>query len=194
MAYLTAADVRAVSGMDDLDTFPTSLIDDAIDFAEETIDEYCGTSFTYKAFTHSVDGTGRADLLLPVMFPQTITAVTVDGVSVTGFESWTLSDDGLVIRDSGYFPVPATGGQNVTISGTAGITSTAPTDIVFAARVLAVNYLLNFETRVPDRALSVQNDFGQVQLAQPGGLRRPTEFPQVNTILNRRRQRPPTAW
>jgi len=38
----------------------------------------------------------------------------------------------------------------------------------------------------PERALAVQSEFGQIQLAQAGGRPdRPTAYPDVNAVLNR---------
>ena len=45
-----------------------------------------------------------------------------------------------------------------------------------AARVLARYHLLEQVSRIPDRAISVQSEFGQIQLAQPG-MNRPTLCP-----------------
>lgn len=190
MPYCTTADIRAVQGLDDPAAYPDAVLTSAVAQAEALIDTYTGTSFTYKSFTETLDGSGTEVVRLRTLFPRTLTAVTVDGVAQTT-TGWHLYDEGLIVRPSGYFTLDY---RNVIISGTAGATSTPPAEIVWAARTIAIGFVLQLESRIPDRALSLQNEFGQVQIAQAGGLGRPTEYPAVNAALNRFRHRPPVAF
>ena len=84
-------------------------------------------------------------------------------------------------------------GNKVVIDYEFGAAKAAPNDIRWAARVLARYHLLEQVSRIPDRAISVQSEFGQIQLAQPG-MNRPTPLPDVNVVLNRHRHRAPTAF
>lgn len=191
--YASLEDIRAIDKLDDLAFYPDEVVEAALAQADALIDSYTGTSWTYKPFDVVLDGTNGRSIHLPVLFPRTITAATIDGEpdDPTG---WALYEEGLVVRTDGYwrFTPP---GRNVTIAGTAGATETPPEEISWAARTLAANVLIQRETRVPDRALAIQSDFGQVQVAQAGGRPdRPTEFPAVNAVLNRYRHRPPIAW
>lgn len=192
MTYCTIANVRTVQGLDDVTVYPDALVTAAVTQAVELIDSYCGTSFTHKAFTATLDGTNDFTIRVPVLFPRTLTSVTVDGVaqSTTG---WALRDDGTIERPTGTFKFTRPG-LNVVISGTAGATSTPPAEIAWACRTLAIGTLLQLESRVPDRALSVQSEFGNIAVAQAGGLNRPTEYPSVNAVLNRHRHRPPLCF
>lgn len=199
MAYATREEVRALDGLGDSDLYSDAELDEAIEWAEELIDNYCGTSFTYKTFTLTVDGNGRDSIRLikddgsTVLFPRTLTSVTVDGdaQTVTG---WALYPEGIIKRGEGSFTYTKPG-RNVVIEGTAGVTSAPPSGIAWACRTLARYYALNLHNRVPDRALQVQNDFGTVTLAQAGGQPdRPTALPEVNAVLNRYRHRAPVAF
>lgn len=67
-------------------------------------------------------------------------------------------------------------GNKVVIDYEFGAAKAAPNDIRWAARVLARYHLLEQVSRIPDRAISVQSEFGQIQLAQPG-MNRPTLCP-----------------
>jgi hypothetical protein len=194
VAYCTIQDVRSVQGLDDVATFPDEVVEAAIAQAEELIDTYCGTSFTVKPFTVTVDGTMSRAVRIPVMYPRSLTSVTVDGEVVpTGdLVDWRLLPEGIVWRPDGVFPHTEPG-ANITISGTAGVTDEPPAEIAAATRTLTIGNLLQLENRVPDRALAVQSEFGQIQVAQAGGLNRPTEYPSVNAILNRHRHRPPAC-
>jgi len=199
--YTSIAEVRALDNLSDATTWPDATITEAIEYAEELIDNYTGTSWIHKAFTVTLDGKGGRAILLrndegyPVLFLRTITAVTIDGVSLSpaDWSSWGLYPSGKVIRDSGSFPW-ATEGRNVVISGTAGVTSAAPKDISWAARTVAAQYAKDLVSRVPDRAMQVQNDFGTVMMAQASSNPdRPTSLPEVNARLARRRHIPDSA-
>ncbi len=66
-----------------------------------------------------------------------------------------------------------------------------PETIRWCARALARQYCLDLVSRIPDRALQLQSEFGSIQLAQAGGNWRPTSLPEVNAQLNRYRVRLP---
>lgn len=192
--YASLAEVRAIDGMDDDTTFPDATVNEAIDYAEELIDRYTGTSWVYKSFSVTMSGNGRRSLQLIddegriVLNPRTLSSVTVDGDVVSDTSGWALHPDGLIVRDSGTFAT-STVGRNVVVSGTAGLTQTVPKDIAWAARTLARQYALDLVSRIPDRALQIQNDFGSVTLAQAGNHPdRPTSLPEVNARLARRKQ------
>ncbi|MFB7675593.1 hypothetical protein ACFC26_29715 [Kitasatospora purpeofusca] len=70
-------------------------------------------------------------------------------------------------------------------------TDAPPETIRWCVRTLARQYCLDLVSRIPDRALQLQNEFGSVQLAQAGGTWRPTSLPEVNAHLNRYRVRLP---
>lgn len=195
-AYTTVAEVRAMDGLEDQAVFDDASLTDAIDFAEELIDRYTGTTWTFQAFTSTVTGRGRRSIQLlddegrPILYPRTLTSVTVDGTVVADTSAWVLAPEGLVIRNTGTFPLPTTA-RNVVVVGTAGATSAAPKDIAWSARTIARQHLLDHYSRIPDRGLQIQNDFGTVQLAQASTHPdRPTSLPEVNARLARRRQIP----
>jgi len=192
--YASLAEVRAIDGMDDTDTFPDATVNEAIAYAEELIDRYTGTSWVYKDFSVTCDGTGTRSIILRddeeriVLNPRSLNNVTVDGVVVASVTGWGLHPDGRVVRSEGVFDT-STVGRNILIEGTAGLTSVAPADIAWAARTLARQYALDLVSRIPDRALQIQNDFGSVTLAQAGNHPdRPTSLPEVNARLARRKQ------
>lgn len=197
--YTSISEVRALDNLSDATTWPDATITEAIEWAEELIDRYTGTSWVYKAFGPvTLSGKGGASILVrddeyrPVLFLQTLTAVSIDGTALTApdWADWGLYPSGKIIRDSGNFPVD-TPGRNVVISGTAGMTSVVPKDIAWCARTIAAQYAKDLVSRVPDRAMSVQNDFGTVQMAQASSHPdRPTSLPEVNARLARRRQIP----
>lgn len=66
-----------------------------------------------------------------------------------------------------------------------------PVSIRWAVRTIARQWLVELHSRLPDRAMSMTNEYGQINLAQAGGPWRPTSQPEVNAVLNRYRERPP---
>jgi len=46
---------------------------------------------------------------------------------------------------------------------------------------------------IPERAISINSEMGQIVLAQPG-MNKPSDLPAVNTVLQRHRHRAPTAF
>lgn len=192
MAYATVATLRAMDGLVDAVVYPDSMLQEGIDWATAVIDNYTGTSFEYKAFTVTLDGSNHEGLHLGVLFPRTLTSVTVDGVSQTT-TGWVMEDYGRLLRSTGSFTYTFPG-RNVVVSGTAGMTATAPPEIAWAARTLARQYVLDLRSRIPDRALSIQSEIGNITIAQAGGSGRPTSLPDVNAVLNRFKQTGPTCF
>ncbi|MBC9714500.1 hypothetical protein H9Y04_18235 [Streptomyces sp. TRM66268-LWL] len=117
MSYATVDELRALDGLDDTATFPDALLSEAIDYAVETVESYCGRTW--------------------------------EGVDAP------------------------------------------PETIRWCVRKIARQYVLDLVSRVPDRALQLQTEFGSIQLAQAGGNWRPTSLPEVNAQLNRYRVRLP---
>ncbi|QAX94994.1 hypothetical protein SEA_SEBASTISAURUS_6 [Streptomyces phage Sebastisaurus] len=118
MAYADIAELRALDGLEDSALFSDALLSEAIDFAVETVEVYCG-------------------------------------------QTWDTVDN----------PTPET--------------------IRWCVRTIARQYVLDHVSRIPDRALQLQSEFGSIQLAQAGGSFRPTSLPEVNAKLNLYRARLP---
>ena len=202
MAYLTLAQARELNGLTDDEVYSDAELNEGIAWAKETIDDYCGTTFgdvttpAYDAFTVTLDGNGRARIRLvdeegyPILFPRTIVSATVDGETVTG-TTYTLGESGIIARDPGVFSV-STYGRNVVITGTAGKTNTPPETIKTVCKALTRYWVLNLNSRTPDRALNLTTPEGSFEVrAQAGAPGRPTAMPDVNAMLNRYRYRWP---
>lgn len=193
MAYSTLAEVRAMEGMSDTVNFSDADIEAAIVMADLLIDEYTGTSWEVKPFSITVSGSGKSRLTLAdpydgrrILFPRSITSCTVTGVAQTDIATYALYPEGYVIRDEDAFTYDHPG-LNVTIAGTAGITTVAPADIAWCSRTIARQHVIDLVSRVEDRAVMMQTELGTIRLQQPGA-KYPTGLPQVDAVLNRRRQ------
>ena len=193
--YATPAEVRAMDSiLGEATTFPLADLIDAIDYSTAIIDDYTGTSWVQRYHREILNGTNSDVIRVSQMFPVTLLSASIDGTALTSQEKTdtALFDDGTMQRKSNVWTY-TNPGNLVVIEYEAGVVTVAPNDLRWAARTLARYHLLEQVSRIPDRAISVQSEFGQIQLAQPG-MNRPTPLPDVNVVLNRHRHRGPTAF
>ena len=193
--YATPAEVRAMDSiLGEATTFPLADLIDAIDYSTAIIDDYTGASWVQRYHRFVLNGTNTDVIQLPVLFPTTLLSASVDGsaLSASKITEVALFDDGLLQRKSDLWDY-TNPGNLVTIEVEAGVNTSAPNDIRWAARTLARFHLLEQVSKIPSQAISVQSEFGQIQLAQPG-MNRPSPLPDVNVVLNRHRHRGPTAF
>lgn len=187
MLYTDLAEVRALPGLADETEYPDVLLLDSIERAEELITDYCG-AWVPTSIVKRVPG-GSGDVLSTnILGVRTVDACTVDG-EVQDVTNWTADFYGDVFMD-----VVFTGALQVTVTVTAGLQDTAPERLAWVARTLAAAYAFDHDSATPERALAVQSEFGQIQLAQAGGKPdRPTAYPDINAVLNRFRKGPNLA-
>ena len=193
--YATPAEVRAMDSiLGEATTFPLADLIDAIDYSAAVIDDYTGVSWVQRYHRLVLNGTDTDTIRLPVMFPTTLLSASVDGSALSSAKiaEVAMFDDGLLQRKSDLWDYTDPGNL-VVIEVEAGVGTVAPNDIRWAARTLARFHLLEQVSKIPSQAISVQSEFGQIQLAQPG-MNRPSPLPDVNVILNRHRHRGPTAF
>ena len=193
--YCVPAEVRAMDSISgESATFTAADIVEAITYATAVIDDYCGASFVQRYQRDTMNGTNGQTIKVRRMFPKTLLAASVDGTALTSDEiaDVALFENGQLTRkdETWTFTEP---GNLVVIDYEHGVGSVAPPDIRWAAKTLARYHLLEQVSRIPDRAISVQSEFGNIQLAQPG-MNRPTPLPDVNVVLNRHRHRAPVAF
>ena len=193
--YTVPAEVRAMNSIEgESATFSAADVVEAITYAAAIIDDYCGASVVQRYQRDVMNGTNGQTIKVRRMFPQTLLAASVDGTALTASEisDVALFENGQMTRKdkTWTFTEP---GNLVAIEYEHGVGSVAPPDIRWAAKTLARYHLLEQVSRIPDRAISVQSEFGQIQLAQPG-MNRPPPLPDVNVVLNRHRHRAPVAF
>ncbi len=193
--YATPAEVRNMDSiLGEATTFPAADLVDAIDYSAAIIDDYTGASWVQRYHHFTLNGTDTDTIRVPVMFPTTLLSASINGsaLSASKISEVALFDDGTLQRKSDLWDY-TTPGNLVVIEVEAGVGTSAPNDIRWAARTLARFHLLEQVSKIPSQAISVQSEFGQIQLAQPG-MNRPSPLPDVNVILNRHRHRGPTAF
>ena len=181
-------EVRSLDGMEDLVTFPTAVVAEAIRWAEDVVADFCGSMWVPRLgvdlFRLPLREANRDRVALSSPLAESIRWVSIDGVPETDLSVYHLEDFGVSLFRDYRFPRSV----SVEVGYEHGPTS-APEGVRWAARTLARHYLLALESRIPDRALSIQSDFGNIMLAQPGAVGRPTALPEVNAVLARYRVR-----
>ena len=194
--YTTPAEVRALDMIaGETSTFPAADLVGAINYATNVIDDFCGASFVQRYQRDVLNGTDSQHIRVSRLFPETLLSASIDGTALTAAQlsNCALFDDGTITRKNSIWTYTDPGNL-VVIEYEHGAHTTAPEDLRWCARTLARYHLLEQVSRIPDRAVQVQSEFGSITLSQPGGHTRPTPLNDVNVLLNRHRHRPPVAF
>ena len=161
-------------------------VERAIRYAKRRIDRYTGTSWGnittpgYDPFTTTIRHRGGCLRLEDeegrrILFVRTIDDVDLDGATVETAD-WHADNIGRIESDTslqaGVYK----------IIGTAGKEDSPNTDIEWAARIIATDHLLTDNSKVPDRAIEQESQFGPLKLAQPT-MRKTTGIPRVDRAL-----------
>lgn len=184
----SVAEVRTLDGMDDQATFSDTLVEQACEFAEDVVADFCGSMWVRRlavdSFRMPLREPNRERLFLQSPLAASIRWVSFDGVREPDLSVYHLEDHASSLFRDYRFP------RGVTVEvGYEHGPAASPEGVRWAARTMARHYLLALESRIPDRALSIQSDFGNIMLAQPGAVGRPTALPEVNAVLARYRVR-----
>ena len=193
--YTTPAEIRAMNMIEgESATYTLSDLVNSISYATEVIDSYVGVPFVYRYHRDVLDGTNHQDLKLTKMFPQVILAGSIGGTALTATQISNLNKykSGVIRLKDDVWAFNNPGGQ-IKIDYEYGSSKTPPPDISWCARTVARFWLLEMNSRIPDQATSISSEFGNIQISQPG-QNRPTGIQSVDTILNRYRQRAPSAF
>lgn len=175
--YFALSELRAQPDLASTGTYPDSALAEARDWIEAVIERETGTSFIARPVTDTLSGdTATADGRLALSRPYVlaVTAVTANGVALTSGELADLVVDGggLLWRRSGWTGNVAwpAGRANISVTYSAGYTDVCPASLRLQAVRAARWWLLETygKSGTPDRATSITNEFGNVQLSTPG--------------------------
>lgn len=187
MPYFTTAELRALPDMGDTTRYTDARLTAAHDWVAGVIFRECGTSFVAESVTERLDGGGTDTLILSRPYVLSITSASVGGVALTQAELDALFlRGGLLYRPTGY--TWASGRGNVTVTYSAGYATAPPADLKEAALIAARYHLLTTDGKsgASDRATSITNEFGNIQLSTASADGRPTGLPEVDATI--------TAW
>jgi hypothetical protein len=176
------AEIRALPNMANTGTYPNAMLEDARAWFTDLVEDYCGFSPIPRFARETVNGTGRPTVDLATRsYVRAIRSITVDGVAVADVADWFLSEGVLIGPET-----LAVGVGNVAVAYEHGLDG-PPADLRRAA-LTAIRYriLTDVNSQMPDRALSLSNEFGNVQMAQ-AGRRTPVGIPEVDSVLSRMR-------
>lgn len=189
--YFLISELRAQADLSSTTTYPDTALEEARDWVEGVIERETGTSFIARSVTETLNGSDQDDdgrLVLSRGWVLAVTAVTVNGVALTSQELADVVVDtgGLMWRRSGYtgFVGWESGRRNIVVTYDAGYTAVCPPSLRSKAVQAARWYLLSSygKSGIPDRALSISNEFGNINLATPSADR-PTGLPEFDAEL-----------
>lgn len=185
MAYFLEADLRALPQMDDTTRYTTARVTEAREYVEALIEREVGTSFEARSWTETHDG-GDYSVVLRRPYVLSITSVTEDGDAVTGYD-YTYDAGLLERRPTGSTDSPtawASGRRNITVTYTAGYSSTPPADVKRAALAAAREWLLKtYGSRASSsRTSKVTTEHGTVDMFI-AGKDMPTGIPDVDAVI-----------
>jgi hypothetical protein len=187
MPYFTTAELRALPDMGDTTRYTDARLTAAHDWIAGVIERECQTSFIATAVTEKLDGSGTDTLILSRPYVLSVTSAFVGGTALTADElSALVLRGGIVYRPTGY--TWASGRANVDITYSAGYSSAPPADLKEAALIGARYHVLTTDGKsgASDRATSITNEFGNIQLSVASADGRPTGLPEVDATI--------TAW
>lgn len=182
------ADIRATLNIADAGKFPVDRLEDARSWFTDLAADALNYSPVPRFAHETLDGTGISTIALQAghAYVRTLRYVKVDGTAVDAGElaGWDFNDTLLNrSRIGGTF---ALGHHNVEVGYEHGLDYPSAELRQLALVAIRFRLLTNQAGQIPDRALSITNDYGNIQMAQ-AGPRRPTGIPDVDTGLMRLR-------
>lgn len=174
--YFTLAELRGQSGLDDLAIFPTWLLEASRTAVEDLIHQVTGVAWCPAFARETHDGSGNSTLLLRRLYPRAILSATVGG-SAIDTSAIEVYSDGEVYNASGW----GLARRGVVLEYEHGRTN-PPADLRRAALRLGRVTVLDFKSRIPERAVQMSTEAGSFNLSV-AGEKRPTGYPEIDAIL-----------
>lgn len=180
------ADIRAAnSELVDTVRYPSGLLAAARDVAMDRMEMATRVAWSTRRTRATLGGDGTDMLVLrhpdgtPINAPQEVLAVTVDGAVWDPGECDLLPWGGLFAPDG---LVWTRGRRNVRVDVLHGV-PVAPPAVRDAIVELAIGAVVEYGSRVPERATSVSTDLGTFRLTLPG-RDGPTGIPRVDAVID----------
>lgn len=143
---------------------------------EDRFEEATGVAWVRRGRRQILNGDGSDRLVLDHWPVRELVSLSVDGTdSLATAVSW---EDGWLYLPGGF----PTGERNVVVTYVHGYDA-PPADLKAKALLYARYLLLGGNSRIPDRATLMSNDFGTFNLAT-AGKDKPTGLPEVDAVLN----------
>lgn len=193
MAYVSLTTLRALPNLSDTAKFTDAELTAAISWFEVTFEDYTGVAWETRTVTAERHYDPGTEVLLNKWPARTISAVRAFSTATTStpYTAAELAD--LRLDPTGPISRTTLGSFQsafglIEVDYTHGYTTTAPTDIVEAAKVAIRDRLLTDNTG--NRVYAVSTDAGIIRQSTPGP-RTPFGIPSVDEVANRRSMRVP---
>jgi hypothetical protein len=163
----------------DTTRYPAALLYAAREVALDRVETVTRVAWSTRRARVTLDGDGTELLLLPHNEVQEVLAVTVDGATITPADCRLWDWGALAAPDN---TVWTAGRRNITVDYLHGV-EYAPGPIADAIIELALGAVVEYGSRIPERATSVATDVGTFRLTLPG-RDGPTGIPRVDAVLD----------
>lgn len=184
MPYFTTTELRAVYPDLDVATYSDARVTQVHDWIAAIVERECKTSFIPETVSETLNGSSGPALFLSRPYVLSVTAVAVDDVALSELEVADLQiQNGALYYPAGTYWSAASRG-NVTVTYTAGYSTTPPADLKEAMMQGARARLLTTAdgATASDRRTSFSNGDGTFSLST-AGENRPTGFPEVDAVI-----------
>lgn len=182
--YFDLAELRAMQDLTSAVTYPTDRLRGARQWIEDIIDITVGVSFV-RRYARDISVQPFRPFNLRTPYAASLLSLTVGGTAYTAPQLAALSIDpaNKIVRSPDGGPWTF-GYGTIDVRYEAGLTTTCPADLHDAALQAARWRLISTDgaSGIPNRATSLTNQFGNVQLSTAGN-RRPTGIPDVDAVI-----------
>ena len=182
--YFTLAELRAMPDVSSTSTYPDARVEAAAAYIVGVIERVVGTSFIGRTVTDEVYDGGCTGIVLKAGYVQAVSSATLDGAAVT---ETLLVRSGVLYRVTGTNNTPIDwpeGHGNVTVTYTAGYSSTVPGDVKEQALKGTRAHLLagGGASSMNERRTSLSTEMGIVGLTVAGGEQY-TGYPELDSTI-----------
>jgi hypothetical protein len=185
LEYFTLAEIRALPDVTE-GSYSDAVIEAAEAFFVSIVEREVGVPFIPRTFVDTLDGNGRAELVLTHDQIRSLTSVTVNGVSVT-VGNLTAADGVLRYSTSGggAGTTWTQGVSNVVVTYSAGEYTTCPADVKNAVMWATRDRLISqgSQNGIDVRRTSITNDLGGTTQFLLPGEKRPTGYPELDAVI-----------
>lgn len=182
------AEIRATLNIGDTSKFPNARLAEARAWFTDLATDALNYSPIPRFAHETLDGTGLStiDLMGSHAYLRQLRWATVDGETVDpeDLAEWGFTDSRIDRSPAGG--VFTSGHRNIQIAYEHGLDRPSAELRQLALMAIRFRLLTNQAGQIPDRALSITNEYGNVQMAQPS-RNRPTGIPDVDAGLMRLR-------
>lgn len=182
--YFTLTEFRLLPDVASTSDYPDAKVLAAAAYFVDIVEREVGHPFIPRSYTENLRGNGSTALVLSHPYIQSLTTVTVGGVSVNVAGLDATSGILRYATTTAFGTTAWTYGAAVVVTYSAGPYATCPDDIKDSVMWATRDRLISQSELSGswDRKTSVSNEFGTTQYVLPGE-KRPTGYPELDALI-----------